>query len=152
MNKLKNINSQAELEQLIERYFEGDTSIQEEHMLRQTLADCPWSSEAIDEARFTMGYFTAHKQQRRKATTASNRYLITGIAASIALLLTVGAGLLWHNQQPENVCVAYVNGKTIHNEQEIYNLIQNDLDEMGNATQSPEEQLSSLGADIEFDI
>ena len=152
MNKLKNINSQAELEQLIEHYFEGNTSLQEERVLRQTLVDCPWSSEAIDEARFTMGYFTAHKHQRRKATTASNRYLIPGIAASIALLLTVGAGLLWHNQQPENVCVAYVNGKTIHNEQEIYNLIQNDLDEMGNAAQSPEEQLSSLGADIEFDI
>ena len=55
MNKLQKINSQAELEQLIERYFDGETSLQEEQLLKQTLADCTWTSDTIDEARFTMG-------------------------------------------------------------------------------------------------
>lgn len=152
MNKSQTITSQAELELLINRYYEGETSLEEEQMLRQCLADCPWSSEAIDEARFTLGYFAAHKQQGRRATTVNDRFRIMAIAASIAVLLTVGIGLLWQNHQANNVCVAYVNGKAIHNEQEVFNLLQRDLNDMGNATQGLADQLSSLGDAIEIDI
>ena len=152
MNKNHQITDQAELEKLIERYFDGETTVQEEQTLRETLADCPWSSEVIDEALFTMGYFAAHKQQRRQNVTTSSRFRHAAIAASITALLAVGVGLLWHNQQHEDVCVAYVNGKTIHNEKEVLNLMQSDLNDIGNATQSLEEQLSSLGEAIEIDI
>lgn len=152
MNKLQKINSQTELEQLIERYFDGETSLQDEQMLREALADCPWESETINEAKFTMGYFAAHKQQRRRATTAPNRFRYTAIAATIAILLAVGVGLLWQNNQPQDVCIAYVNGKAIHNEQEVFNLLQSDLNDMGNATQGLADQLSSLGDAIEIDI
>lgn len=152
MNKSQIINSQAELEQLIDRYYEGETSLEEEQMLRQCLADCPWSSEVIDEARFTLGYFAAHKQQGRRATTVNDRFRIMAIAASVAVLLTVGIGLLWQNHQANDVCVAYVNGKAIHNEQEVFNLLQSDLNDMGNATQGLADQLSSLGDAIEIDI
>ena len=64
MNTFHHITNQAELEQLIDRYFDGETSVQEEQLLRKTLANCTWSSETIDEARFTMGYFVAHCQQQ----------------------------------------------------------------------------------------
>lgn len=152
MNKLQKINSQTELEQLIERYFDGETSLQDEQMLREALADCPWESETINEAKFTMGYFAAHKQQGRRVTTVNDRFRIMAIAASVAVLLTVGIGLLWQNHQANNVCVAYVNGKAIHNEQEVFNLLQSDLNDMGNATQGLANQLSSLGDAIEIDI
>lgn len=152
MNKSQTITNQAELELLINRYYEGETSLEEEQLLRQCLADCPWSSEAIDEARFTMGYFAVHKQQGRRATTVTDRFRIMAIAASVAVLLTVGIGLLWQNHQVNNVCVAYVNGKAIHNEQEVFNLLQSDLNDMGNATQGLADQLSSLGDAIEIDI
>ena len=152
MNKSQIITCQAALEQLINRYFDGETTVQEEQAMRETLADCPWSSELIDEARFTMGYFAAHKQQGRRVTTVTDRFRIMAIAASVAVLLTVGIGLLWQNHQANNVCVAYVNGKAIHNEQEVFNLMQSDLNEMGNATQGLADQLSSLGDAIELDI
>ena len=152
MNKSHKINSQTELEHLITRYFDSETSLQDEQMLREALADCPWESEAIDEARFTMGYFAVHKQQGRRATTVTDRFRIMAIAASVAVLLTVGIGLLWQNHQVNNVCVAYVNGKAIHNEQEVFNLLQSDLNDMGNATQGLADQLSSLGDAIEIDI
>ena len=152
MNKSQRITSQADLERLIARYYEGESSLEEEQLLRQCLADCPWNSETIDEARFTLGYFAAHKQQSHRATTATNRFRIMAIAASVAVLLTVGTGLLWQNHQAQNVCVAYVNGKAIHNEQEVFNLMQSDLNDMGNATQGLADQLSSLGDAIEIDI
>lgn len=151
MNTYYHINNQDELEQLIERYFEGETSLQEEQLLRQSLASCQWSSDIIDEARFTLGYFSAHKQQHRQRP-AINRSRYIAIAASIALLLTLGIGVLWQSQHYKNECIAYVNGKAIHNEREVLNLMQSDLNEMGNATQSIEEQLSSLGEAIEIDI
>ena len=152
MNTTHQISNQAELEKLITRYFEGETSLQEEHMLRDCLADCPWQGETIDEARFTLGYFTAHKHQSRTSVKSSNRFRIAAIAASIAVLLTVGVGTLWHNSQSDGECIAYINGKTIHNEKEVLSLMQNDLNEIGNATQSLADQLSSLGEAIETDI
>jgi hypothetical protein len=152
MNTNHHITSQAELEELIGRYFDGETTIEEEQVLKQCLAECPWNSEAIDEARFTMGYFTAHKQQSSRVAKRVNRSRFTAIAASIAVLLAVGAGLLWQAGQADDVCVAYVNGKAIHNEKEILSLMHNDLNAMGKATQGLAEQLSSLGDAIEIDI
>ena len=152
MNTIHQIHNQAELEQLIARYFDGETTLQEEQMLRDCLADCPWQGDTIDEARFTLGYFTAHKQQSRPAVKSSNRFRRAAIAASIAVLLTVGIGALWHSRQSDGECIAYINGKTIHNEKEVLSLMQNDLNEIGNATQSLADQLSSLGEAIETDI
>ena len=151
MNKSHTINSQAELERLIERYFEGETSLQEEQMLRQQLAECPWESEIIDEARFTMGYFAAHQRQQQQRPAAVNRYRVMAIAASVALLLTVGTGLLWHSQQPKDVCIAYVNGQEIHNDEAVIALIENDLNNINNASQGMASQLMSLGEAIELD-
>ena len=154
MNTNLHISNQAELEQLISRYFDGETSIKEEQELRQCLADSPWSSELIDDARFTMGYFAAHVQEQQSSRKAirSSFFRITSIAASIAVLLAIGGGILWHSQQPKDVCIAYVNGKTIQNEKEVLKLMASDLNDIDNASQSLTEQLSNLGKDIEIDI
>ena len=153
MKMTHHIANQAALERLIGRYFDGDTTVQEEQALREALANCSWSSEVIDEARFTMGYFATHKQQRPRSTvTVSKRFRYTAIAASITVLLAVGTAFLWQHQQAQNMCVAYVNGKVIHNEKKVLSLMQGDLNDMGNATQGLAEQLSSLGEAIEIDI
>lgn len=152
MKQSQKINTKAQLEDLIERYFEGQTSQQEEQLLKENLADCPWESEAIDEARFTMGYFAAHKQQSRRVENMNTRRRAMGIAATIAVLLTIGVGLLWQSRQPEDVCIAYVNGQTINDKDKVLTIMQSDLNDMGNATQGIVEQLSSLGEVIEIDI
>ena len=153
MNIYHHIANQKELEQLIERYFDGDTTTQEERELRQCLAECPWSSEIIDEARFTLGFFATHSQlKRRHIIRLSGRFRITSIAASVAVLLAIGIGMLWQSQQSKDMCVAYVNGKVIHDEKEVLSLMQGDLNDMGNATQGLADQLSSLGEAIEIDI
>lgn len=151
MNKLQKINSQAELEQLIERYFEGETSLQEEQMLKHNLADCPWSSDTIDEARFTMGYFTAHKQQSHRVVNLGMRRRVMSIAASIAVLLTIGASALWYTNHTQGVCLAYVNGKAISNEDAVMELIAEDLSTMDVASQSMEAQLISISEALELD-
>ncbi len=151
MNKNHHINNQAELEQLIERYFDGETSVQEEQMLHEALADCPWSSEAIDEARFTMGYFAAHSQESERVAKKSNRRKFIGIAASIAIVLAAGGYALWHQQQSTGVCIAYVNGMVVQDDEKVMTLIANDLSLMDNAADAMTDQLSSLGAALELD-
>ena len=171
MNKNHHITNQAELEQLLDRYFEGETTVQEEQELRQCLADCPWHSDAIDEARFTMGYFAAHKQQQQRVAKRTNPRQIIGIAASIAIILGIGISLFsrqWLTPQYE--CIAYVNGKVITDNQkaimsliaqdlndmdmatrEMAGAIADDMSEMNEASQYMTDELSSLGDAIELD-
>ena len=152
MNTNLHINSQAELEALIERYYESETTVQEEQMLRETLADCPWSSEVIDEARVVMGFFAAHNCRQRRLATRSSRQRIIGIAATIALVLTIGGFALWHQLSPtNNVCVAYVNGKVIQNDDKVMAMIASDMSMIDNAADGMTEQLSSLGEALEID-
>ncbi len=151
MNKNYQISDQAELEQLIKRYFDGETSVQEEQLLRVTLADCPWSSEVIDDARFTMGYFAAHCQETERVAKKNNRRKLIGIAASIAIILAAGGYALWHQQQSAGVCIAYVNGQIVQDDDKVMALVADDLSKMDNASKAMTNQLSSLGEALELD-
>jgi hypothetical protein len=152
MNTIHHINNQAELEQLINRYFDGETTVQEEQMLRENLANCSWNSEVIDEARFTLGYFAAHSNQQQSVAKKNRRRQVIGIAASIAIILGVGSVVLWHQQQVnDNMCIACVNGEIINNDDAIMALIANDLNTMDDASQSMEAQLASIGEALELD-
>ena len=153
MNHQEQINSQAELEQLIECYFDGMTTVEQEAALREALAQCPWQSETINEAKAVMGYFVAHSQRSRRATLHQSRLRIAGIAATIALIIAIGGYHLWqnHGQTPENVCIAYVNCKVLDNDEEVMALIEQDLNNINAASQGMAAQLSSLGDAIELD-
>lgn len=171
MNKNLHITDQAALEQLINRYFNGETTIQEEQELRHCLADCPWSSELIDEAQFTMGYFTAHRQSQQCMAKRSHQRLVISIAASIAVILGIGISVFSRQRlTPQYECIAYVNGKVVANNQkavmsliahdlntmdmatrEMDNAIAADINDMGDATRMMTDELSSLGEAIEFD-
>lgn len=151
MKKSQYISSQAELEALIERYFEGMTSLEQEDAMRQCLAHCPWSSEAIDDARMVMGYFAAHSKQHRRSVSSGMRQGIIGIAASIAVILAVGGYILWHQSQPSDVCIAYVNGTVVNDNDKVMALVANDMSKMDDATDAMTNQLSSLGEALELD-
>ena len=171
MNTIHHISNQAELEQLINRYFDGETNIEEEQILRESLVNCPWQSEVIDEALFTMGYFAAHREQQQRTAKKSYRRQVIGIAASIAITLAIGIPILSHNwSTPQPQCIAYVNGKVIMNDQkaimsliaqdlntiematrEMDNVIASDMSDMSDATRCMTDELSSLGDAIELD-
>ena len=153
MNNQEQINTQTELEQLIERYFDGMTTVEQETALRKSLVQCPWQSEAINEAKAVMGYFVAHSLQRRRASLRQSSLRIAAIAATIALVIAIGGYQLWntHGQMAEDVCIAYVNGKVLDNSDEVMALIEQDLNSINTASQGMETQLSSLGEALELD-
>lgn len=151
MKKSQYISSQAQLEALIEQYFEGTTTLEQEDAMRQCLAHCPWSSQAIDEARMVMGYFAAHAEQQHNRATRGLRQRFIGIAASIAVILAVGGYVLWHQSQPSDVCIAYVNGKVVEDNDKVMALVASDMSKMDNAANAMTNQLSSLGEALELD-
>ena len=154
MKKSLYISSQAQLETLIGQYFEGMTTLEQEDAIRQCLAHCPWSSQAIDDARMVMGYFAAHAEQQHNRANRATRGLrqrFIGIAASIAVILAVGSYVLWHQSQPSDVCIAYVNGKVVEDNDKVMALVANDMSKMDNAANAMTNQLSSLGEALELD-
>ncbi len=151
MKKSQYISSQAQLEALIEQYFEGMTTLEQEDAMRQCLAHCPWSSQAIDDARMVMGYFAAHAGQQHNRATRGLRQRFIGIAASIAVILAVGGYVLWHQSQPSDVCIAYVNGKVVEDNDKVMALVASDMSKMDNAANAMTNQLSSLGEALELD-
>ena len=130
----RHITSRQELEQLIERYFDGLTTVEEEAALRACLARCPWHSESIEDAQVVMGYFAALCKYQRHSAARTTRQRIAGIAASIVVVLSVAVFALWHQWQPMDECVAYVNGQAISNDREVMALVENDLSSIGNAS------------------
>ena len=147
----RHITSRQELEQLIERYFDGLTTVEEEAALRACLARCPWYSESIEDAQVVMGYFAALSKDQRHSAARTTRQRIAGIAASIVIVLSVAVFALWHQWQPMDECVAYVNGQAISNDREVMALVENDLSSIGNASQGMTAQLSSVGEALELD-
>ena len=147
----RHITSRQELEQIIERYFDGLTTVEEEAALRACLARCPWHSESIEDAQVVMGYFAALSKDQRHSAARTTRQRIAGIAASIVVVLSVAVFALWHQWQPMDECVAYVNGQAISNDREVMALVENDLSSIGNASQGMTAQLSSVGEALELD-
>ena len=152
MNKKHHISNRGELEQLIERYFDGETSIQEEQMLRAALVQCRWKSEIIDEARFTMGYFAAHGQQQQHEAPQKRRHRAIGIAASLAIVLGVGVLALLHpHEGATDMCIAYVNGQKIQDNDQVMTMVADDMAMMDHAADAMTDQLTSLGEALELD-
>lgn len=150
MSNYRQISSQQELEQLIGRYFDGMTTVDEERELRWHLAHCRWTSDVIDDARVVMGYFAAHTQHHRRKELAI-RHRMIGIAASIAIVLAVGGYALWHQQRPADVCIAYVNGQVVQGDDQVMAMVAEDLNRIDNAANAMTNQLSSLGEALELD-
>lgn len=127
--------SLEELELLIERYFEGETSEEEELRLREVLGNSTYNSRLIDECLVTMGYFSMGKRVEREKKTRGRVVVlrrVVSVAAMIAIILMLGLTLL----KPKNVfnegdCIAYVNGVKISDKDKVISLIEQDLACMG---------------------
>ena len=121
--------TEQRLNQLIERYFDGETTAADEAMLRRELATNRWHSSIADEARFALGYFSMTKPQVETRRKSWARRLAA--AACIGLLLTMGIMML---NARLGQCVAWVGGQPIDDQEQVMNLIASDLGSMGDAS------------------
>ena len=137
--------------ELIEGYFEGSLSQDEETALKVFLASEEDQGPEYDEVRAVMGYFAAGRAVifgNTKAIT-SRRSLrlreivwrrIAAIAASLAIIITLGVSL--YNKT--NVCVSYVSRQKITDKEVVMNDVDNILADLLSDRTDMEEQLTGI--------
>ena len=138
---------ESELTALIERYFDCETSEEEEVRLKQELAVTEHRNDAIEEAMATMGVFAEQKRSIRsikRSRGAVVAWRVASVAAVVALLLAVGVHLLSYNgNEPEDYCIAYVNGMEVNDRAEVMAMLHSELTDVGSAGIGEDVDLSS---------
>lgn len=120
-----------EVQRLIDRYFEGKTTEQEEVRLRAFL--CSTDDPAFDDVRATMSYLAVGRRLYRQPSRRLWRPMAA--AASVALACMLGlAG--WHYYRQQNLCMATVAGQEIPREQAT-KLMFSQMQEMLNPANNP---------------
>ena len=153
--------------ELIEGYFEGSLSQDEETALKVFLASEEGQGPEYDEVRAVMGYFAAGRSvikaitSRRSETPPASIYpdrarsaarrrslrrreavwtRFLAVAASLAIIITLGVSL--YNKT--NVCVSYVSGQKITDKEVVMNDVDNILADLLSDRTDMEEQLTGI--------
>ena len=74
------------IHELIDRFFDAQTSPDEEKILRQILVNIPYSSPKIDEARAYFSLFAMNKKAKKRFALRR----IISIAATITVIAVIG--------------------------------------------------------------
>lgn len=118
---------------LVRRYFDAQTTSEEESRLRHFLLTSPLRDADFEEARAVMGLVAiANACHTTTHHTSRHRFhRVLTLAASFALLLSLGTLIvLTQSKHADNECVAYVNGHKVTNEQEVINLLHRDIEQV----------------------
>ena len=108
-----------EIDQLLEKYFEGLTSLEEEQALRDFFANTDDLKPDWQQAKLMLDHFKGEREVTFESPIhpvqiqkrAYSLWKLSGIAAGLLMLLTAG----WFYVQPVNqsVTYAYINGKAV---------------------------------------
>lgn len=144
--------SLEELEVLIKKYFECETTEEEEARLLMELQACRYRSALIDECLVSMGYFSVGKAVEQKSKKHGKMIAIQRVVAVAALAVFVFTlGFLLLDKQDVNeddYCIAYVNGELVSDKNMVIELVEKDLSCIGQAVSEDRnsilEQLSGI--------
>ncbi len=134
------------IDELVDGYFEGTLSEDEETALKIFLASEEGQGPEYDEVRAVMGYFAAGRSVeilRSRPLPQNDRKVwrrILAIAASMAIIITLGVSLYNRN----NVCVSFVSGQKITDKEVVMNDVDNILADLLSDRVDMEEQLESI--------
>lgn len=119
--------TQEQLDHLIQKYFDGDTTPAQERMLKQELAKSTYRGESYDEVRAVMGYIQVASDSvagRRAggAHTPTSRHArgLLRAAAAIALIAIGGgiATMLHHHDSVSepSASLGWINGHKVESD------------------------------------
>ena len=125
--KNENKRTKAEWLDMVERYFDATTTPEEEKALRAFLATDESNTADFNEIKAVIGYLStakaikSGKYHKKRTYTISRRHWM-GVAATIAIIATIGIAGKWtdhdtHTTDRERY-IACINGKE-YNDKEI---------------------------------
>ncbi len=136
------------LNALIEKYFDGATTLDEERLLRRMLADPSFQGESVDEARAVLGFMAAGASAHADVSGRRSVSWLTaaGVAASLAVAVTIG---MWmHRESTSPDMIAYVGGCEISDRREVMDIVEADLAAFGLAAMDADMQIDAELSDI----
>lgn len=131
------------LDELINRYFDAETTLEEEREL-QRLITGPYATDArYDEVRAVMGFTAVGRKLRRKSHRSVRLWQV---AAAAVVVLMLGGIYTIQQAHPDDVCIAYVNGRKVTNPDEVVKLMQQEMQAVSSPTDTPtpESQLKDM--------
>lgn len=141
------IISDEQLDALIQRYFDAETSLEEEALLKRAVAHR--EEPRYDEIRAVLGFMAAKRRsvakKRKRGTTMWLQ--VAAVAAVAALVVTVGINLT-HQATETGTCYAMVGGVRIDDESQVLSLMQSNLGDIGDAASETSMSVESQIADI----
>lgn len=134
--------NQDSLHNLIERYFDGETSVKEEKDLLKALLSQPDGDPKKDEVLAVMGYSAMIPKAKLAGKIGWVRY---AASAAVILILAIVGLTVWESVETgiNNECYAYVNGQRVENETQIRLLVESQLEEMSEASDEIQNQISA---------
>lgn len=139
-----------QINEYIDRYFEGTLSEAEELKLKAFLTSPEGQASEYDEARAVMGYFAAGRSLSRKDEDEYSRrgirrhgsvWLRVAVAAVCAgIFITLGLNV--YNK--ENICVSYVGGQKVTDKEVVMNDVDNILADLFSGGTDVDEQLNEI--------
>ena len=129
------------IHRLIARYFEAETSVEEEHLLLKMLLRSRDEDPLVDEALAVMGYTSLAPSQKNKTLWLKKKFIIP--AAAVVLIFSTA--VFWfaaNHNGTKYKCYAYMDGIRIENQAEIASLIKSQLNEVAGAGLSIEKGIS----------
>ena len=131
------------IDEIIDRYFEGTLSAEEEVQLKVFLASPEGQSSEYDEVRAVMGFFAVGKAIDNRARIIRRPALwrrVAAVAAGLALLISIGINI--YNK--ENICVSFVGGQKVTDKEVVMNDVDNILSDLLADRVDMEEQLVNI--------
>lgn len=128
---------------LIDKYFEAQTSVEEEDMLLKESLSRFGRDPAANDILAVMGYSHINPQKSvvniKEKKRSGRRYILQSTAAAVTVFLSIAAALIFtfdHSEIKNEDSYAYVGGVRIENETEILSLIETQLNEVSDAQES----------------
>lgn len=123
------------IDQLIEKYFNGDSTLEDEHLIREYFSS---SNKISDKHQQLKSLFEFYNEQSKatsnlkldniitesKPKAKTHKLIFMALAASIALLFSV---FLFQENSTEEKVYAYINGQPVLDQQVAYNEAQKAL-------------------------
>lgn len=127
------------INRLIDGYFDATLSEAEERELRRLLADARLQSPEVDQVRAVMGFYAVESktQPRRRRLRFPKVAAAAGAAAAVAVAVCLGT------KAEASQCVAYVGDAKITDSRQVMAMMQNELAEMGRASESVRADVAS---------
>jgi hypothetical protein len=136
--------NEQKVQEMLQRYFDGATSIDEERDLQRYFAESDLP-EPLKAYRPMFAFFAEERAvkppKRENRRIRLNLSVITGIAASIAILFTVGLPKM---KSGNDDYVYYVNGQRIYNETAALELAENKLQLLAVSMQKAQNSMTSF--------